>query len=392
MVVEKYLDKHRKLFCAFVDLEKAYDRVNCEKLWNVLSMYGLSSQLIRAIGSLYTNSSACVRVNTELSQWFALTKGVKQGCVMSPWLFNLYIDHCIRPLKDLNVGVNLDGVKVNVLMFADDLVLMAENERDLQKIVSCVYESCARNDLNMNVKKTKVMIFERESVRTECVIQVQNEELEQVNEYVYLGSMFTRDGRCESDIERRKTAGTKVNGALRPIMKSRNVSIPAKKLLHQAILLPTLMYGSESWTWLKKDESGINAVEMRSLRRMCGRTLRDRVRNADIREMCDSKKGVITSMKVNKLRWFGHIERMSDERLTKRIYGASKSGARRRGRPRLTWIKHIEQILKDGHVLSTRNRRRCMRTCMSVEEAREVCKDRNAWRSVLSAYPGRDTA
>ena len=89
--------------------------------------------------------------------------------------------------------------------------------------------------------------------------------------------MFKRDGRCESDIERRKTAGTNVNGALRPIMKSRSVSIPAKKMMHQAILLPTLMYGSESWTWLKKDESGINAVEMRSLRRMCGRTLRDRL-------------------------------------------------------------------------------------------------------------------
>ena len=111
-----------------------------------------------------------------------------------------------------------------------------------------------------------------------------------MNEYVYLGSMFTRDGRCESDIERRKTAGAKVSGALRPIMKSRSVSIPAKKLMHQAILLPTLMYGSESWTWLKKDECGINAVEMRSLRRMCGRTLRDRVRNTEIREMCDNEE------------------------------------------------------------------------------------------------------
>ena len=116
------------------------------------------------------------------------------------------------------------------------------------------------------------------------------------------------------------------------------------------------------------------------------------MRNTEIRELCDSKKSVITGMKVNKLRWVGHIERMNDERLTKRIYGASKSGARRRGRPRLTWIMHIEQILKDGHILSTRNRRRCMRTCMSVQEAREVCKDSNAWRSVLSAYPERDMA
>ena len=86
------------------------------------------------------------------------------------------------------------------------------------------------------------------------------------------------------------------------------------------------------------------------------------------------------------------VERMKDERLTKRIYMASKRGERRRGRPRLTWIKHIDQILKEGNVLSTRNRWRCMRTCASFEEAREVCKDRSVWRSVLSAYPERDMA
>ena len=75
---------------------------------------------------------------------------------------------------------------------------------------------------------------------------------------------------------------------------------------------------------LKKDESGINAVEMRSLRRMCGKRIIDRVRNEQIREECGVREGVVTRMKVNILRWFGHVERMSEERSTRRIYGAER--------------------------------------------------------------------
>ena len=157
-------------------------------------------------------------------------------------------------------------------------------------------------------------------------------------------------------------------------------------------MVPTIMYGSETWTWLKKDESGINAVEMRSLRRMCGKRIIDKIRNEQIREECNVRVGVVTRMKVNKLRWFGHVERMSEERLTRKIYAAERCGIRKRGRPRVSWLDHVDQILKEGNVRSTRNRRACIRNGMNVNEAKEVCRDRGSWRSVLSAYPSRDTA
>ena len=183
----------------------------------------------------------------------------------------------------------MNALNVCALTFADDLVLMAENEEDLQKIVSCVYERFEENGLKMNVKKTKVMVFEREVERTDCVVKVNNDCLEQVDEYVYLGSLFTRDGRCDGEIERRKLAGDRINGVLRPVIANKNISMVAKSTVHQAIVVPTIMYGSETWTWLKKDESGINAVEMRSLRRMCGKRIIDRVRNKQIRKECNVK-------------------------------------------------------------------------------------------------------
>ena len=87
------------------------------------------------------------------------------------------------------------------------------------------------------------------------------------------------------------------------------------------------------------------------------------------------------------LRWFGHVERMSEIRLTKSVYNADVSGNDGRGRPRSTYIDLIGEVLQKSQVRSTRNRRACMIRCMNVVEARGVCKDRSRWRSVVSAYP-----
>jgi hypothetical protein len=103
--------------------------------------------------------------------------------------------------------------------------------------------------------------------------------------------------------------------------------------------------------------------------------------------MCGRKGSIVERMKVNKLRWFGHMERMSEERLTKIVYKAERMGERRCSRPRIGWMERIENILREG-LRSTK----CRRACMRVEEAKDVCRDRMKWRSILSAYPARDMA
>ena len=90
------IEKNKKMVLACVDLEKAYDRVGREKLWNVLKEYGVKGRLLRAIRSLQKKSEACVRMKDELSGWFPITQGVRQGCVMSPWLFNVFMDKIVR--------------------------------------------------------------------------------------------------------------------------------------------------------------------------------------------------------------------------------------------------------------------------------------------------------
>jgi hypothetical protein len=134
--------------------------------------------------------------------------------------------------------------------------------------------------------------------------RINGEKVEQIKEYVYLGSVLTRDGKCDSDIERRVNAGNKVNGALHAFISSRVVSKKSQLAVHGGVLLPTLMYESESW-------------EKRALRSMIRLKLSDRVRNEVIRDECGVKKDVVTKIEKNMLTWFGHIERMEERRLTK---------------------------------------------------------------------------
>ncbi len=172
ILVEKYLEKDRKLFAAFMDLEKAYDSVDRKGLWDTLRVYGVGAKLFEGVKSFYENASDSVRVNGELSESFNVEVGVRQGCVMSPWLFNIYIDGCIREMKvgvwDLGARMNMRGVEqpVVVSLYADDTVLLAESEGMLQRIVDEFDRVCKRRKLKVNTGKSKMMVFKRAREQT----------------------------------------------------------------------------------------------------------------------------------------------------------------------------------------------------------------------------------
>ena len=156
------------------------------------------------------------------------------------------------------------------------------------------------------------MVFERDEKRTECKTSVNGKILEQVTLVVYLGNIFCGDGGYEIDVERRIAAGNRVNRALAALMRRRNISTTALLAVHNAVLVPTLLYGSETWILQKKNERKMNAVEMRSVRRICGVSLADRIHNEEVHRMAGTSEDVTVRMKKNTLSWFGHVERMSD--------------------------------------------------------------------------------
>ncbi|CAK1594622.1 unnamed protein product, partial [Parnassius mnemosyne] len=159
MIAEKFLAKNQKVFCAFMDLEKAYDRVDRNVLWQTLNSFGLSAGLIQALRSLYRDSSACVRINGVYSDWFGIHKGVRQGCVASPWLFNLFMDSCLQTLKVEECGLRMGESTVKCLLYADDQVIFASSAAELQMMVTLMNWSLKERGMKVNASKTKVMVF-----------------------------------------------------------------------------------------------------------------------------------------------------------------------------------------------------------------------------------------
>ena len=127
--------KLRKLstFAAFIDFKKAYDSVNRFLLFQKLERLGISSKMLRALKSLYNNVQSCIKLNGFLSEWFPVNTGLKQWCVISPLLFNIFINDLIDAVKKLNVGIDIGNEKICILLYADDVVFLSENENDCKR-------------------------------------------------------------------------------------------------------------------------------------------------------------------------------------------------------------------------------------------------------------------
>ena len=157
-VIEKMIETDKVMFMVFIDLEKAYDNVCREKLWRTLFEYGIRGRLLRSIKALYEGERASVKVEGMELKWFGVRKGERQGCTLSPWLFNVFMDNVVREArKECIREVVLSTGTVGLLMFANDMVMMAETEEALQHNVEAMNETLVRWDLKVNWKKSKVM-------------------------------------------------------------------------------------------------------------------------------------------------------------------------------------------------------------------------------------------
>lgn len=374
---EKYLEKGKGIFWAFMDLEKAYDRIDRDALWVVLEGYGVGGKLLNGVKSFYVNSRACVRVGNCVSEWFDVRVGLRQGCVMSPWLFNVFMDGVVREVNASGRGgLNLlDEVgnewNVSQLLFADDTALVAESEEKLQELCEEFGRVCARRKLRINVSKSKVIRCARVVEDGRMNVELNGEVLEEVESFRYLGSHVSVDGRIDVEVKHRTNEVCKVLGGMNQVFRNRALGMNAKKRLYEGVVVPTALYGAETWNMGVAERKRLNVVEMKCLRSMCGVTRYDRVRNEEVRR----RTGVVQELSVRAekkvLNWFGHMERMDEERMVKRIVGSNVEGTRLRGRPRLGWMSNVRRALDARG--------------MSVDEGRMAVRDRSAWREIVNS-------
>ncbi|KAK3530227.1 hypothetical protein QTP86_020143, partial [Hemibagrus guttatus] len=266
----------------FVDLEKAFDRVPRGILWEVLWEYGVHGPLLRAVRSLYNRSRSLVRIASCKSDLFPVHVGLRQGCPLSPVLFIVFMDRISRRSQGLE-GVRFGDHRISSLIFADDVVLLASSGLDLQHALGRFAAECEVAGMRVSTSKSEAMVLDRKKVA--CTLQVGGEVLPQVEEFKYLGVLFTSEGRMDHEIDRRIGAAAAVMRSMyRSVVVKKELSRKAKLSIYQSIYAPTLIYGHELWVMTERVRSRIQAAEMSFLRRVAGRSLRDRVRSSVTRE------------------------------------------------------------------------------------------------------------
>ena len=207
------------------------------------------------------------KVRTEYgdTESFSIGKGVRQGCVLSPHLFNLYSEYIMRQanLEELDIGVKMGGRKINNLRCADDTTLLAESKEELLQLVTSVKEKCAQVGLYLNLKKTKVMSTEEIEE-----FELDGENVEIVRDFVFLGAKIEDSGSCKGDILRRLAIGRAAMTGLNKIMERQRYNNYNKMQNSKCISFPVVLYGCESWTIRKAERRKIDSFELWCWRRL----------------------------------------------------------------------------------------------------------------------------
>ena len=191
-IIETRKLKRKQTFTAFIDFKKAYDSINRPLLWSKLQEAGMSGKILNPIKAIYNNVQYCIRLNGLYTNWFKVNHGLKQGCLLSPLLFNIYINSLAETIKHLGLGVDVDGEKIGIFLYADDLVLISENEADLQAMLDILNNWCKNNKINLNAEKSKVVHFRNPSVqRSSFNFSCGDHMLEITTQYNYLGLTMT---------------------------------------------------------------------------------------------------------------------------------------------------------------------------------------------------------
>ena len=186
-----------------------------------------------------------VRTGHETTNWFQIGKGVRQGCILSPCLFNLHAEYIMRNagLEEAQAGIKISGRNINNLRYADDTTVTAESEEELKSLLMKMKVESEKVGLKLNIQKTKIM-----ASGPITSWQTDGETVETVADFILFGggSKITADGDCSHEIKRHLLLGRKIMTILDSILKSRDITLPTKVRLVKAMVFPVVMYGCES--------------------------------------------------------------------------------------------------------------------------------------------------
>ena len=164
-IIQTNVKSKKSVFAAFNELEKAFDWVDRDLLFYKLLHNNINGKMFKAIRLLYTNTLACMKINNYYTDWFEINNGVRQGDTLSPPLFAFFINDLAMEVKELGLDIDINGIKICIILYADHMVLIANSESELQSMLNIMYQWCKKWHLRLNSNKTKIVHFRGKRVK-----------------------------------------------------------------------------------------------------------------------------------------------------------------------------------------------------------------------------------
>ena len=293
--------------------------------------YNISANLVRTIEQLYDKATSAVQMNGSIGEWFRTTVGVRQGCLLSPTLFNIFLERIMSDALEEHDGkVSIGGRNITNLRFANDIDALAEEEQELEALVESLDKTCTRYKMEISAEKTKLMTNSDNGIQRE--IKGKRTEDGHCNKHQVTGAVVSNDG-SKPEVLSRIAQATAALTKLKPIWRD-NISLGSKVKLMRSLAISIFLYACESWTLTAELEKRTQAFEMRCYRRLLNISYKDHVTNEEVRRKIQAAKMVWPYLKVF---WFskdnptGHSERKKKKRQTEEEVGRQYQRVDRNG-------------------------------------------------------------
>ncbi|XP_072386768.1 putative uncharacterized transposon-derived protein F52C9.6 isoform X1 [Diabrotica undecimpunctata] len=313
-------------------------------MMELLHRANIDQKEIRIIQNLYWNQMAKVRIDQDqYTDEFEIRKGVRQGCILSPMLFNLNVENIFaEALEDTELGIKVNGIPISNLRYADDTVIITDKLEDQQLLLDRVNSVGKKYGLKINILKTKYMVISRNSPE-KPIICIGDDRIKRVKTFKYLGTTINDQSDPQQEIKTRIQMARQAFVKFRPLLCNQNLHFEIRYRMVKCYIWSILLYGMETWTLKKTSINKLEAFEMWSLRRMMRIPWVDRVRNDDVLKRAGVERELFKLIKKRKIGYLGHILRGAKYEIPQLILQGKIEGRRGAGRKQLSWLRNIKE-------------------------------------------------
>ena len=367
IILEQSLEWNSPLFINFIDYEKTFDSVDRASLWRLLRHYGVPQKITSIIKNSYDGLKCRVVHKGQLTEAFQVQTGVRQGCLLSPFMFLLAIDWVMKT----STAEKRNGIQwtlwsqLDDLDYADDLALLSHTQQQMQEKTNIVAANSTR--LGLNVHKGKTKLLKVNSNNTSPII-LNGEALEDIDHFTYLGSIINKKGGTDADVQSRVGKARTAFLQLKNIWSSRDISLKTKIKIFNSNVKSVLLYGAETWRTTATNIKKIQTFTNSCLRRILNIRWPDTISNNELWRRTGQQAADLEILQ-KRWRWLGHTLRKPATNITRQSLSWNPQGKRKRGRPQNSWRRDLDADVK--------------RTGHSWGQLERLAQDRDGWRALV---------